>query len=238
MSFLRQVLSLYQEESENWATDATLEDVNAIVKTCMSAPKTDASTTISVELPTRGTQSNELSEPLTASSTIQVSIQPLLEAFRHVYLDYTQPTSLVYAILNSALASPIDFRKVALQNIILIGGGSVALRSFGNGLKVELESAIKAACGVSIGDDETQAMEEEKKDDEMGVSSIARGRFQSLKAAVVGKINGQEGGVQIKYPDPFAADTAHWVGASIMGKLRLSNEDWISASARGERLQR
>ena len=240
MAFLRQVLSLYQEASENRTTDATLEDVNTIVKAWMSAPKTDttitAATTISVELPTKLKQSNELSESSTASSTIQVSIQPLLEAFRQVYLDYTQPTSLVYAILNSALASPIDFRKVALQNVILLGGGSVALRSFGNGMKVELESAIKAACGVSVGD-ETQAMEEEKKDDGMEVSPIARGRFQSLKAAV-GRNNGQDGGVQIKYPDPFAADVAHWVGASVMGKLRLSNEDWISASARGERLTR
>lgn len=241
MTFLHQVLSLYQEASEKWTTDATLEDVNAIVKAWMSAPKTDtsitaATTTISVELPTKIKQSNELSESSTTSSTIQVLIQPLLEAFRQVYLDYTQPTSLVYAILNSALASPIDFRKVALQNIILIGGGSVALRSFGNGMKVELESAIKAACGVSVGD-ETQAMEEEKKDDGMEISPIARGRFQSLKAAV-GRNNGQDGGVQIKYPDPFAADSAHWVGASVMGKLRLSNEDWVSASARGERLQR
>mmetsp|Transcript_14299 Transcript_14299/g.21543 ORF Transcript_14299/g.21543 Transcript_14299/m.21543 type:complete len:448 (-) Transcript_14299:658-2001(-) len=243
-AFLRKVLALYQEANEDWATNATVEDVNVIVQAWMSAPNTDistAATTISVELPTLMKQSNDLSEASAVSSTIQVSVQPLLEAFHQVYLDYTQPTSLVYAILNSVLASPIDFRKVALQNIILLGGGSVALRSFGKGLKVEVETAIKVACGVSLGDD-TQAMEEEKKDDGMEVSSIAQGRFQSLKAAVE-RSGGQEGGVQVKYPDPFAADVAHWIGASVMGKLRLSNEDWISVdssvvSARGERLRR
>lgn len=235
LAFLRQVLHLYQEASENWTTDATLEDANAIVQAWMSTPKTNQSaavTTISVELPTKISSA--------ASSTIQVSVQPLIDAFQQVYLDYTQPTSLVYAILNSALASPIDFRKVTLQNIIMVGGGSVALRYFGKGMNVELEDAIKAACGDSPGD-ETQAMEE-KKDDEMDVSSIARGRFQSLKAAV-GRSSGGEGGVQIKYLDPLAADVAHWVGASVMGKLRLSNEDWISAdsgaaSTRGGRLYR
>jgi hypothetical protein len=255
--FLRQVLRLYQESNEvtgneesksesdeNWTINATLEDVNAIVQAWMSAPNTDTSTsaTISVKLPTLIKQSNEVSESSTTSSTIQLSVQPLLEAFHQVYLDYTQPASLVYAILNSALASPIDFRRVALQNVVLLGGGSVALRSFGKGLKVELENAIKTACGVSVAGDQTQAaMDEEKKDDGMEVSSIAQGRFQRLRAAVE-RSNGQ-GGVQIKYPDPFTADVAHWVGASVMGKLRLSNEDWISAdsnaaSSRGERLRR
>eukprot|EP00985_Skeletonema_marinoi_P032495 scaffold39154_cov202-Skeletonema_marinoi.AAC.4 len=243
-AFLRKVLALYQEANENWTTNATVEDANVIVQAWMSAPNTDistAATTISVELPTLMKRSNDPSEASTVSSTIQVSVEPLLEAFHQVYLDYTQSTSLVYAILNSVLASPIDFRKVALQNIILLGGGSVALRSFGKGLKMEVETAIKSACGVSLGDD-TLAMEEEKKDDGMEVSSIAQGRFQSLKAAVE-RSDGQEGGVQVKYPDPFAADVAHWIGASVMGKLRLSNEDWISASssavsARGERLRR
>ena len=244
LAFLRQVLNWYQEASENWTTGATLEEVNAIVQTWMSTPQTDQSTTvatISVELPTKAKQSNDLSESSTASSIIQVSVQPLIDAFHQVYLNYTQPTSLVYAILNSALASPIDFRKAALQNVIMVGGGSVALRSFGEGMKVELENAIKAACGDSTSD-ETQAMEE-KKDDEMEVSSIARGRFQSLKAAVGRRSSGGKGGVQIKYLDPLAADVAHWVGASVMGKLRLSNEDWISvdssaASFRGGRLHR
>ena len=231
--FLRQVLNLYQEASENWATDATLEDVNAIVQEWMSTDQSTTVTTISVELPTKISS--------TASSTIQVSVQPLIEAFHQIYLDYSQPTSLVYAILNSALASPIDFRKVALQNIVMVGGGSVALRSFGKGMKIEMEDAIKAACGDSTSDDETQAMEE-KKDDEVEVSPIARRRFQSLKAAV-GRSNGGERGVQIKYLDPLAADVAHWVGASVMGKLRLSNEDWITAdtsasSARGGRSHR
>lgn len=242
-TFLRQVLCLYQEASEvkeNWTVNATLEDVNAIVQAWISAPVTDISPTaiMSVELPTQLKQSNELSESSTVSSTIQLSLQPLIDAFHQVYLDYTQPASLVYAILNSALASPIDFRKVALKNVVLIGGGSVALRSVGKGLTVEVENAIKTACGVSVGG-ETQAMEEEKKDDGMEVSSIAQRRFQSLKAAVE-RSNGQ-GGIQIKYPDPFTADVAHWIGASMMGKLRLSNEDWIYAdsnAARGERLRR
>ncbi|KAL7442732.1 hypothetical protein ACHAXM_008784 [Skeletonema potamos] len=254
-AFLRQVLRLYQdvyevkdEESKSgrdneWTKSATLEDVNAIVQSWMSAPNTDTSTaaTISVTLPTLLKQSNELSESATTSSTIQLSVQPLIDAYHQVYLDYSQPSSLVYAMLNSVLAAPIDFRRVALQNVTLLGGGSVALRKVGKGLKVEVESAIKTACGVSVGGEAQTAIEEEKKDDGMEVSSIAQGRFQRLRAAVE-RSNGR-GGVQINYPDPFTADLAYWVGASVMGKLRLSNEDWISAdgnaaSARGERLRR
>ena len=225
-AFLRQMMILYKEEGESWTEKSTLEDIVAILQAWMSASDVNT-TTISVELPTVAKQITELSESSQMPSAVQISVQPLLDAFHQVFLDYTQPTSLVHAILNSVLSCPIDFRKVALQNIILIGGGSVALRSFGEGLKVEVGNAIKAACDVSVGD-------EEKKDDGMEISSIAQGRFRCLKAAVEGN-----NGVQIEYPDPFAADVASWVGASVMGKLRLSNEDWIYADSRdSDRLRR
>jgi actin-related protein len=267
-AFLRRALTLYQEEvkeeedndAKDWCANATLEDVNAIVDAWIIASINDQSsssstTTISVELPSLMKQANEQSESSeSASNTVQqLSVLPLVEAFHQVYLDYSQTTSLTYAILSSVLASPIDLRKAALQNVVLIGGGAVALRSFGKGLKVELEKAIKTACGVSI-DNETNNTkeEEEKKEDDLKVSSIARGRFQSLRAAVDSSLhhdNDEHSGVHIKYPDPFAPDLAHWLSGSIMGKLRLCNEDWIhsdsssssgsgSGSGRGERLRR
>ena len=242
-------------DAKDWRTNATLEDVNAIVDAWIIASNNDQSsssstTTISVEIPSLIKQANELSESSeSASNTVQqLSVLPLVDAFHQVYLDYSRTTSLTYAILSSVLASPIDLRKAALQNVVLIGGGAVALRSFGKGLKVELENAIKTACGVST-DNETNNTkeEEEKKEDDLKVSSIARGRFQSLRAAVDSSLhhdNDEHGGVHIKYPDPFAPDLAHWLSGSIMGKLRLSNEDWIhtesssAGSARGERLRR
>lgn len=266
-AFLRHVLTLYQDEVEEeegdndakyWHTNATLEDINAIVQARIISSKNDQSssssaTTISVELPSLIKQANELSESSeSVSNTVQqLSVLPLVEAFHQVYLDYSRTTSLTYAILSSVLASPIDLRKAALQNVVLIGGGAVALRSFGKGLEVELENAIKTACGVTIDDYETNNTkeEEEKKEDDSKVSSIARGRFQSLSAAVESSSrddnNEQNSGVHIKYPDPFAPDLAHWLSGSIMGKLRLSNEDWINSdssssagSVRGERLRR
>jgi actin-related protein len=258
-AFLRHALTLYQEEEDidanDWRTNATLEDVNAIVDAWIIASNNDQSsssstTTVSVELPSLMKQANEQSESSeSASNTVQqLSVLPLVEAFHQVYLDYSQTTSLTYAILSSVLASPIDLRKAALQNVVLVGGGAVALRSFGKGLEVELENAIKAACGVST-DNETNNTkeEEEKKDDDLKVSSIARGRFQGLRAAVDSSLhhdNDEHSGVNIKYPDPFAPDLAHWLSGSIMGKLRLSNEDWIhlesssAGSVRGERLRR
>ena len=262
-AFLRHALTLYQEEvkeeedndAKDWRTNATLEDVNAIVDAWIIASNNDQSsssstTTISVEIPSLIKQVNELSESSeSASNTVQqLSVLPLVDAFHQVYLDYSRTTGLTYAILSSVLASPIDLRKAALQNVVLIGGGAVALRSFGKGLKVELENAIKTACGVSI-DNETNNTkeEEEKKEDDLKVSSIARGRFQSLRAAVDSSLhhdNDEHSGVHIKYPDPFAPDLAHWLSGSIMGKLRLSNEDWIhsesssAGSGRGERLRR
>lgn len=239
-TFLREVLILYQKANEmkrdeaaseeDWTTTATLEDANTIVQAWITAPNTDLSATknISVRLPSLLKQSNKLSDSSESSRAIQLSSLPLLEAFHQVYLDYSRPTSLTYAILDSALASPIDFRKAALQNVILLGGGAVALRSFGKGLRIELENAIKVACGVSI-DGNTQSKEEEKKDDGLDSSPIARRRFQCLRAAVA-SLHGsdEQAGVQIKYPQPFSPDLAHWLSGSVMGKLRLSNEDWIS----------
>lgn len=95
-----------------------------------------------------------------------------------------------------------------MQNIVLIGGGSVALRGIGDGgITSHLQRAIRQACsGIE--------QEEEKKDD--GPSAIASFRFQSL-----GKVAND---AEIYYPDPLAADLAVWIGGSVMGALRQSQK--------------
>mmetsp|Transcript_12891 Transcript_12891/g.23160 ORF Transcript_12891/g.23160 Transcript_12891/m.23160 type:complete len:474 (+) Transcript_12891:103-1524(+) len=242
-SFVRQVLTNYKEMNENSdesgqsKTVTTLDDANAVVQAwvALSSSSLDDGTldspTISVNLSSYEYQPSQSS----AQTTVQIPVQPLLRAFHQVYLDYANPSSLIFAILTSAMACPIDFRKVALQNILLLGGGSVALRHFGSsgsldskeksatGLIQQLETAAMEACVSSQDESMEEGKEEEKKEDgSLAVSSISRHRFKSLGGAVAGHVNndgGRIGGINIQYPDPFAADMAAWVGGSIMGTL-------------------
>ena len=243
-SFLRQVLTNYQQMNEEGGNEdeeagkekqdgpvSTLEDANAIVRAwiALSFPpgsSLEYTTTISVDLPS---QSQTYSAD--ASTTQQLPAQPLLNAFYQIYLDFTNPSSLIYAILSCIMTCPIDYRKSALQNVMLLGGGSIALQRFGSvqhsvsskGLSMQLEMAAREACGLSISDIESmdESKEEEKKEDGASdISSIAKQRFQSLRSVVDGTISDDGkriGSINIQYPDPFAADLAIWIGGSVMG---------------------
>ena len=89
--------------------------------------------------------------------------------------------------------------------------------------------AAQEACGINL--DTKTEMSEEKKDDSAPISSMARERFTSLKAAVSGTV-GESGqgkdGMSVCYPDPFSADVASWIGGSIMGSLDLKSEVWLT----------
>jgi len=188
--------------------------------------ETNDTTNISVKLPFTETQQKQTST--------RIPVQPLLDAFNQIYLDFSNPSSLIYAMLSCVMICPIDYRKCALQNTLLLGGGSVALQNFGTkqgdstkGLSMQLEMAARDACGVSRDESMSESIEEEKKEDGLSdMSSIARQRFRSLKGVVNGSTIGDDGkridGINIQYPDPFAADLATWIGGSIMGTLSYS----------------
>ena len=244
-SFLSLVLTNYQEMNKNddemdeegeQNSPATLEDANAIVRAwvALSSSSQVDFTTISVDLPSLEDRQQK------EAATQELPIQPLLSAFHQSYLDYSNPSSLIYAMLTCIMTCPIDYRKSALQNVLLLGGGSVALRRFGSttatnlegrnsskGLTLQLEMAARDACGISRDENNMEeSKEEEKKDDSSSnISSIAKQRFQSLKGIVDGGVDesGERmGGINIQYPDPFGADVAAWVGGSIMGTLSYS----------------
>jgi len=242
-SFLTQILHHYQLDARpNNSEDTTksvsgtslkvttLRDANAIVQTYLSIPQRSRdAATITVELASLGNNS--------AENSVELSIQPLQKAFHEVYLDYTNPSSLIYSMLTSVMSGPIDYRRVALQNVLLFGGGSTVLRYFSatnnnideNSFTEELIHAAREACGINL---ETKTeMSEEKKDDSAHISSMARERFTSLKAAVSGTV-GESGqgkdGMSVCYPDPFSADIASWIGGSIMGSLDLKSEVWLT----------
>ncbi|KAL7480265.1 hypothetical protein ACHAW6_005951 [Cyclotella cf. meneghiniana] len=231
-SFLRRVLNNYQEQDveKNESDSAqviSLQDANSIVQAWLtiSDEATDI-TTLSVRLHSDSSQ-----------NPVQLPIRPMQEAFRQVYLDYSDPSSLLFAMLSSLILCPIDLRRVALQNVILIGGGSTALRQFnyisddnlkaksGSNLGDALTKATMDACGVNSG-----ITDEKKEDESVSVSSISRRRFKCLRACVLGTVDERgeyRGGTNFQYPDPFAADVASWIGGSIMGSLELKNESWM-----------
>lgn len=189
-SFLSNVKELCNGAEHNWVT--SLDDANKAVLAWSSSRHAE---TVSVQL-------EENKEPA------QIRTETMFEAFHRTYLDFTSPSSLVFALLSCLLDCPVDYRRSALQNIVLIGGGSVALRGIGDGgITSHLQRAIRQACsGIE--------QEEEKKDD--GPSAIASFRFRSL-----GKVAND---AEIYYPDPLAADLAVWIGGSVMGALRQSQK--------------
>ena len=190
-SFLANVKQTCNGAEHNQVT--SLDDANEAVQAWSSSSR-DAET-VSVQL-------EENKEP------VQIRTEAMVEAFHRTYLDFTSPFSLVFAVLSCLLECPVDYRRSALQNIVLIGGGSVALRGIGDGgIASQLRHAIQQACsGIE--------QEEEKKDD--GPSAIASFRFRSL-----GKVAND---TDIYYPDPLAADLAVWIGGSVIGTLRHSHK--------------
>jgi hypothetical protein len=235
-SFLAEVLINYQEETmvnENVTCVTSMEDANAIVRawiarSTVSSNVATESTTISVHLP-----SLQQSKVSLETTTLQLPIQPLMKAVQQCYLDYSNPSSLIYTMLTSIMKCPIDYRKAAIQHVILLGGGSVALRPMGLGL--QLEMAARNACPVSPNDssderkdnnDDDETKDEENDGCSVSMSSISRKRFQSLRMSVHGQVNDDDkrvGGIHIQYPDPFAADLVAWIGGSVMGTLAYSN---------------
>lgn len=234
-SFLAEVLINYQEETmvnENVTCVTSTEDANAIVRAWIARSTVSSNlatefTTISVQIP-----SLQQSKVSLETTTLQLPIQPLLKAVQQCYLDYSNPSSLIYTMLTSIMKCPIDYRKAAIQNVMLLGGGSVALRPMGLGL--QLEMAARNACTVFTNDStdkrkdkDIDEVKDEKKDNcTVSIPSISRRRFQSLCMAVHGQVNDddkQVGGIQILYPDPFAADMVAWIGGSVMGTLGYSN---------------
>ena len=244
-SFLYQVVANYQEtevehheETESKSPIHSLEDANAVVQAwaALSFSSSFDSNTISVELPSHAHQRQIDSDTETA---IKLSTQPLMNAFYQIYLDYTNPSSLTFAILTCVMKCPIDFRRAVLQNIILLGGGSVALRHFClpravksvgqscQGFGRQLEFSMRDACGISREESNDDIKEEKKKENvSFNTSPIAQHHFQSLRGAVKGCANQDGdimGGICVQYPDPFAADLAAWIGGSVMGTLGFTH---------------
>jgi hypothetical protein len=247
-SFLDRVVQHYRDDgvedddesnADSGATVASLEDADAVVRAWISLASSSSSSSSSsasgtadedaivrVRLPSleraRGEGKASYHAADDATTVRSLSVGPLLRAYREAYLDYTDPSSLIYAILACAMACPMDYRRSATENVVLMGGGSVALRHFrstsrggndasreggGNsthGLGNELEKAARNACGVaadggdvgkSKGGKEEEEEEEEKKDDAAlsCTSSVAKRRFRSLRGVIYGRVHGDDG---------------------------------------------
>ena len=240
-SFLTKILHNYQLEDQNnpdKKSITTLEDANSVLQTWLSLSAGSADVTIlSVDIPSLQTESEKIS--------VELPLEPLQKAFHQTYLDYTNPSSLIYAILTCAIKCPIDYKRIALQNVLLLGGGSTTLRFFqhtygncdGEEFEHILVKAAHEACGLNE-KVENEASEEKKEDNAGTISSISKQRFRCLAKAVssiLDESTENKCGISVSYTDPFPADTAAWIGGSIMGSLELKHKEWMSKSSKSTR---
>lgn len=149
-----------------------------------------------------------------ANKHVQIKTQVLEDCIQEMYLDLSNPNSLVHAFFKSLLACPLDLRKDIVRNVVFMGGATLGIPS--------LEQKF-LACIRSL----FQEREGERGDKEMGkkkryeVRSPKHAKFQTLAAVVM------DAPLSITYPLPFSPTVIAWVGGSIMGSLNLSKEKWI-----------
>jgi actin-related protein len=140
-----------------------------------------------------------------------------IDAVNEMYFDLENPNSLIYAFFSSLIKCPIDLRKKVVQRIIFVGGGVEGISQFEQrfvqcvkGL-FELDSDADAS-----GDGDGRTLYRVKDD--------GHRRFSSLANVVM------KAPLGVLYPLQFRPSCVSWVGGSIMGSIKLSDEKWINRS--------
>lgn len=124
---------------------------------------------------------------------------------QEMYFDLTNPQSLVFAFLSCLEMCPIDLRRVLVQKIVFVGGG------------VESISSLEKRFVQSI-----QTLFELESDTQKYIISDSQfSRFQPLVSPIM------RGPMKVLYPLPFRPSMLSFLGASIMGSIKMPDDAWI-----------
>jgi len=149
-----------------------------------------------------------------ANKYVHIKTQVLEDCIQEMYLDLSNPNSLIHAFFKSLLACPLDLRKDIVRNVVLIGGATLGIPS----LEQRFLGCIRGLFQVQEVESGDKEVAEKQR---FEVRSPMHAKFQTLAAVVM------NAPLSITYPLPFSPTVIAWVGGSIMGSLNLSKEKWI-----------
>ncbi|GFH47979.1 hypothetical protein CTEN210_04455 [Chaetoceros tenuissimus] len=124
---------------------------------------------------------------------------------QEMYFDLTNPQSLVFAFLSCLEMCPIDLRRVLVQKVVFVGGGVESISS--------LEKRF-VRCIQSL-------FELESDSQKYIICDSQFSRFRPLASPIM------RGPMKVLYPLPFRPSMLSFLGASIMGSIKMPDEAWI-----------
>lgn len=171
--------------------------------------------------------------------------QDQVSVVNDLYFNLENTDSLLYAFMTSLLRCPVDLRKQVVQHVVFVGGGVEAIKIFEHRFLVEVQSLFECKgtveCTVSgrgsgTVDSGTSAGTSAgtstipNDNDHSGKRNIYRvkdDRYKKFNALASVIMNAPLG---VLYPLQFRPSLMAWMGASIMGSIKLSKDEWIDRS--------
>ena len=154
-----------------------------------------------------------------------------------VYFNFDNHDSLLYAFLTSLLRCSIDLRKQVVQHVVFVGGGVEAIANFEQRFIAKIQELFESkgvvecvasgsASGSGNGNDGS-ASDTSLVLVERNVYGVKHEKYQKFNALASVIMNTPLG---VLYPLQFRPALMAWVGGSIMGSIKLPNDEWIHRS--------
>ena len=158
---------------------------------------------------------------VTATATATVTDENVLGLIQEMYFDLDNMNSLIYAFLTSLLQCPIDLRRQVVKNVVFVGGGVEGISQFEQRFIRCIQGLFErdsctVQCTLPDGTTEERAVYHVKDD--------RYRRFSSLASVIMTAPLG------VLYPLQFRPSCVAWVGGSIMGSVKLTDEKWVNRS--------
>ena len=167
--------------------------------------------------------------------------QDQVSVVHELYFNLENTDSLLYAFMTSLLHCPVDLRKQVVQHVVFVGGGVEAIKKIEHRFLVEVQSLFECKgtveCTVSgrgsgsAGTGTSAGVSTSPNDDDhsgkINIYRVKDDRYKKFNALASVIMNAPLG---ILYPLQFRPSLMAWMGASIMGSIKLSKDEWIHRS--------
>jgi actin-related protein len=143
-----------------------------------------------------------------------------------LYFNLDNQDSMLYAFLSSLLRCSIDLRKQVVQHVVFVGGGVEAIANFEQRFILKIRELFESkgvvecvATGIDNSNDTPLV-----KRNVFGVKDGKYKQFDVLASVIMNTPLG------VLYPLQFRPALMAWMGGSIMGSIKLSNDEWTHRS--------